>query len=43
MCLFTVAEYGTIKLADKTSLINWYKDINAAFRKAGIARAGMEL
>ncbi len=32
-------EYGTIKLADKTSLINWYKDINAAFRKAGIARA----
>lgn len=31
-------EYGVINLAQPESVLNWYKDINAAFRKLGIAR-----
>lgn len=32
-------EYGVIKLADSKSILNWYKDINSAFRRFSIARA----
>lgn len=31
-------EYGVINLASPESALNWYKDINAAFQKLGIAR-----
>lgn len=32
-------EYGVINLADEESTVAWYKAINSAFRKYGIARA----
>ena len=34
-----VGEYGVIDLADKTSKINWLKDINAVFTKYNMSRA----
>lgn len=32
-------EYGAINLASPDSTLSWYKDINAAFQKLGIARS----